>query len=90
MKKEAVINLKNLSDEARTILVEAIPYNTNSATDEKLVDLYLKFMKVTNYKYEGEKSFNRFQGAVLGMKRAKKTLTYKDDTVLDVFQKVAL
>ena len=88
MREQKVINLKNLSDEARSILVEAIPLNTNSATDEKLVELYLKFMKETDYKYEGEHSFNRFQGAVLGMKRAKKTLTYKDDTVLDVFQKV--
>ena len=79
MSENKMINLNNVSEEARGILVEAIPYNhLINSTDREIYELYEKFQKATGRKYVGDGSFKRFQGAVLGMKRKLKTLTYKD------------
>ncbi len=74
-----LIPLAGISEEARTILVKAIPYQKGgfNAEDTEYFQLYQDFQKETRHKYVGPGSFNRFQAAVLGMSRKIKTLTYK-------------
>jgi hypothetical protein len=75
-----MIRLRELSEEARGILVKAIPANQRfTSRDEDFVKLYQDFMKETNYAYAGEGSFDRFQLAVLTMKRKMGTLYYKSN-----------
>ena len=75
-----MIELMSLDEEARGILVKAIPHQAGgfSSEDKEYFKLYAEFMKATNYKYAGEGSFDRFQCAVVGMKRKLKRLTYKN------------
>jgi len=74
-----MIPLSGISEEARTILVKAIPYQKGgfNAEDKDYFQLYNDFQIETKHKYVGPGSFNRFQAAVLGMSRRIKTLTYK-------------
>ena len=74
-----MIPLGGISEEARTTLVKAIPYQQGGFTSEdtEYFQLYTDFQTQTRHKYVGEGSFNRFQAAVLGMSRRIKTLTYK-------------
>ena len=74
-----MIPLGGISEEARTILVKAIPYQKGgiNAEDKEYFQLYNDFQIETRHKYVGDGSFNRFQTAVLGMSRKIKTLTYK-------------
>ena len=87
-----MIKLDDISKEARTILVEAIPYQGGAS--KELTKLFLDFQKETNRKYlgnEGDGSFNRFQVAVELMKRKLTTLTYKQDgSGIDCLYKAAL
>jgi len=73
-----MIKMRELSEEARGILVKAIPANQRfTSKDEDFIKLYQEFMKETKYAYAGEGSFDRFQLAVLTMKRKIGPLYYK-------------
>lgn len=76
-----IIDLTALSEEARGILVKAIPHQRGGFTseDKDYYRLYNDFQKATNYKYMGEGSFNKFQVAVEGMRRRQRSLNYKGD-----------
>ena len=80
MNNNKMIQLDGISEDARSILVKAIPHQRGGFTseDKEYFQLYHDFMKATNSKFVGEGSFNRFQVAVEGMRRKMKTLTYKD------------
>lgn len=75
-----MIDLMTLSEDARGVLVKAIPHQAGgfSSEDKEYFKLYEEFMRATNWKYNGEGSFEKFQCAVVGMKRKLKTLTYKN------------
>jgi len=74
-----MIKLKDLSNDARGILVKAIPlYQQNEFwEDQEYIKLYQEFLGETKT-IDNPPGFNQFNGAILGMKRAMKTLTYKD------------
>tara|TARA_E500000331_G_scaffold276820_1_gene269454 strand:+ start:687 stop:1022 length:336 start_codon:yes stop_codon:yes gene_type:complete len=87
-----MVDLNNISEEARGLLVEAagfehIPY-TERIYNKDYQELYQKFQKATHQQFlhqEGDeigKSFDRFQVAAVRMKRKLKTLTYKDGSGL--------
>lgn len=83
-----MINLLDLSDGARGVLVEAIPLQAaKDVRNAKYQDCYQRFMKETDFRYVGEGSFERFQMAVIGMRRRMRTLTYKGQMFPDVMTK---
>lgn len=78
-KDSKLIPLNGISEEARSILVKAIPHQKGgfNAQDKEYFQLYNDFQIETKHKYVGPGSFNRFQVAVEGMARKIKTLSYK-------------
>lgn len=80
------INLKNLSEKERSILVEAIPLLRNKDAfwfeDPKFQELYQKWLSATNSHYHDESGFNGFKMAVKAM-RDRVPLTYKSEVNLD-------
>ena len=77
LENRMLINLKDLSSEARGILVKA---KTLQGKDQEYTkeyeQLYMDFMKYTNHRFIGDGSFNDFQVAVTRMKRIT-ALEYK-------------
>jgi hypothetical protein len=58
-----MINLKELSEEARAILKKTIPHNKEGHTSDEFMALYTDFLKETKLKYKSD-SINGFQTAV--------------------------
>lgn len=84
-----MINLKELSEEARGILVKAIPLyrQENFWEDAEYIKLYQDFLGATK-STKSPPGFNKFNGAILGMKRKLPFLSYKtDDAEFDIFRK---
>lgn len=85
------IKLNEISEEARSVLVEAIPLQAaKDIRNDNYQDCYQRFMKETNFRFVGEGSFERFQLAVIGMRRRLKTLTYKGQSFPDIMTKGTL
>ena len=85
-----MINLKDLTDNERAILKEAISVNHLNGNDKTKQELFLRFQNETNRRFwkdgKPEGSFNDFECAVLAMKRASKLNPYKSDD--DIERKV--
>ena len=77
-----MIKLKDLSNDARGILVKAIQLYRQSEfwEDKEYIKLYQESLGETKT-VDNPPGFNKFNAAVLGMKRAMKTLTYKEHAV---------
>lgn len=74
-----MIKLKDLSSEARGILVKAIPLYRKKEfwEDKEYIKLYQEFLGATKT-VDNPPGFNKFNLAILQMKRAMPILTYKD------------
>ena len=74
-----MIKLKDLSSEARGILVKAIPLYRKEEfwEDKEYIKLYQEFLGATK-SVDNPPGFNKFNLAILQMKRAMPILTYKD------------
>mgnify|MGYP001394096012 CR=1 FL=1 len=83
-----MIDLWDLSVEARGALVNAIPHYKKEGfyKDKNFLDCYQEFNKETNNRYL-HLGFDGFRGAVLGMKRKMPNLTYKQNN-LETVKKV--
>ena len=82
-----MIKLRDLSREARGILAKAIPYQKLEAptSNKDYMQLFQDFQKATNFTYLKDEDgntdgFNRFQCAVVDMRRSMKTLEYDAKT----------
>lgn len=76
------INLKHLTENERSILVEAIPLLRNKDAfwfeDQQFKDIYQKWLSATNSAYHDESGFVGFKMAVKAM-RDKVPLTFKSE-----------
>ena len=63
-----MIELKNLSDKAKTILTDAIPHNAEGHESEEFMTLYTDFLKETKLKYK-DLGIGGFRTAVVQNKR---------------------
>lgn len=85
------INLKHLTEDERSILVEAIPLLRNKDPfwfdDPKFKDIYQKWLSTTDHAYHAESGFVGFKMAVKAM-RDRMPLTHKSEDKPDQrFQK---
>ena len=71
-----MIELKNLSDKAKTILNDAIPHNSEGHESEEFMSLYKDFLIETNMKYK-ELGISGFRTAVVQNKRKQGRKDYE-------------
>lgn len=76
-----MIQLRDLSEDARKILKEAIPLqsNKNHMEDKRYVELFHEFQRKTNFKYLHSHGFNGFKCAVQEYKRKMPLMLWKNE-----------